>query len=75
MLIDTGALFRSILAQPPTADSVEVGTDRPYALYHQFGTKHMPARPFFPVQGESLTERAEQIVREAMQAKINFLLK
>lgn len=74
-LIDTGALFRSILAKEPEADSVEVGTDRTYALYHQFGTKKMQERPFFPVVDDSLTPAAQKAVRAAMAAQIDALLK
>lgn len=38
--------FRSVVTGP---DTVVVGTKVEYAKYHQTGTKHMPARPFFPV--------------------------
>lgn len=35
-----------------TASTVTVGTDRPYAPYHQFGTKRgIPARPMLPFIG------------------------
>ena len=33
-------------------DTVVVGSDKDYASFHQFGTKHMPARPFMPVDRE-----------------------
>jgi len=74
-LIDTSALFRSLLAKDPTGDSVEVGTDREYGLFHQFGTKHLPARPFFPVVGDSLTPAAEKAVRSAIEGQINAILR
>lgn len=73
-LIDRGALFRSVLAQDPGRDSVEVGTDREYSIYHQFGTGRMPARPFFPVAGGALTPRAEAEVRSAAERAIRALL-
>lgn len=74
-LIDTGTLFRSISAQDPDRDSVEVGTDREYALYHQYGTSKMDARPFFPVTENSLTPEAQRAVESAVRARVNALLK
>lgn len=32
-------------------DQVKVGSDRFYAAFHQFGTKHLPARPMLPLIG------------------------
>jgi phage gpG-like protein len=34
-----GLLFRSIRVSELSNDKVQVGTDRPYAAYHQFGTR------------------------------------
>ncbi len=74
MLIDTGALFSSIGAQPPSAERIEVGTDRPYAPFLQHGTAKMPARPFVPFQDDTrLTPAAEREVREAMQARLDAI--
>jgi phage gpG-like protein len=70
-LIDTGALLRSLAAKEPTQERVEVASSREYALFHQFGTKHMPARPFFPVDaGGKLTERAGLEVQAVLEAAI-----
>lgn len=78
-LIDTGTLMRSILAQDPSADSIEVGTDRTYGLYHQFGSEkrpgHPPARPFFPVKDGKLTESAEKSVRSAIEGQVSAILR
>ena len=49
LLYKSGSLRQSIGWKLVGGDTVVVGTDREYAGYHQFGTKHMPARPFFPV--------------------------
>ena len=38
-LYRTGALTRSITVARTSNDSVLVSTDRPYAMFHQFGTK------------------------------------
>lgn len=58
LLIRTSALRRSLRVVEVDAASVTVGTDRPYAAVHQFGTKKakgrgsgIPPRPFFPVIG------------------------
>lgn len=49
LLIKSGALRQSISWRVTAPDTVVVGSDKKYASYHQFGTKRMPARPFFPV--------------------------
>lgn len=51
VLTDTGRLRRSIRAVA-YANRVEIGTRVRYALYHQEGTRKMPARPFLLVQRE-----------------------
>ncbi len=51
VLTDTGRLRRSIRAKA-YADRVEIGTNVKYALFHQEGTRKMPARPFLLVQRE-----------------------
>lgn len=64
ILRDTGRLFRSLSAgveETPAGNpdqvlrlgrgEVIVGTNVPYAAYHQYGTARMPARPFLPVDG------------------------
>lgn len=56
----TDELFRSLTRVPMdvhrvTPSAAEFGTDVPYAIFHQLGTKHMPARP--PVVVTPLLER------------------
>ena len=62
-----GGLRASINRELVGDDTVVVGTDKEYAGYHQFGTKHMPARPFFPLdKSGDLTPRVKQkIIRIA----------
>lgn len=80
ILIDTGALFRSIRVNQPSGDTVEIVTDRFYATFHQFGTKRMPARPMIPATGgadggeANLTDAAEARVRAAMEAQTKAIL-
>lgn len=51
-LVDTGTLMRSLEVRGASASGVEVASTQDYANYHQYGTKKMPARPFFPITGE-----------------------
>lgn len=46
-LIDTGALFNSVHAEQirPNLWRITVGVE--YGIYHEFGTRFLPARPFF----------------------------
>lgn len=48
LLIRSGDLRQSIKSRLSGSDTVVVCTKVKYAAYHQFGTKKMPARPFFP---------------------------
>lgn len=88
LLIDTGAMFRSIKVKAPKGDTVEVvvsgganvNSDRKYATFHQFGTKKMVARPFIPATGgadggeANLIPEAEKRVRRAMEAQTKAVL-
>ena len=49
LLIKSGSLWRSMSWRVTAPDTVVVGSDKKYGPYHQFGTKKMPARPFFPI--------------------------
>lgn len=51
-------------------DTVVVGTPHEYAIYHQFGTKNMPARPFFPIDkhGQLMPEVMDQITHKVQEA-------
>ena len=75
LLIKSGDLrrnFRSVVTGP---DTVVVGTKVKYAGYHQFGTKRMPARPFFPFDEQGrltagmkskIDKNVDRIFREEM---------
>ena len=67
LLIKSGKLRQSISFKLEGTDAVVVGSDAKYAPFHQFGTKHMPARPFFPLdKSGDLTPRVKQkIIRIA----------
>lgn len=66
----TGDLQESIQVQESTGDGAEVYTNNPYALDHQYGVpeRNLPARPFFPLIGDSLTPYSQA---ECIQACAN----
>lgn len=57
-LMDTGRLYQSVVAHVAN-DSLQVGTNVSYAPYHQFGTEHIPARPFLGVSDDLLASLQE----------------
>ena len=65
LLIKSGALRQSIKWRLAGTNAVVVGSDKKYGPYHQFGTKNMPARPFFPIDahGRLVPEMARKINR------------
>ena len=71
LLIKSGTLSQSIESKMDGDDTVVVGSSQEYAGYHQFGTKHMPARPFMPIdENGNLLPRVQRkinkIVEEAL---------
>lgn len=70
LLIKSGGLRQSIKSKLRGEHTVVVGTDKEYAGYHQFGTKHMPARPFMPIDanGNLLPRMQRKIIRFANDA-------
>ncbi|MBI1941032.1 MAG: phage virion morphogenesis protein [Acidobacteria bacterium] len=79
LLVRTGALLRSLTA-PGAAGHVErfedhslaIGTSLPYALFHQTGTRRMPARPIIVLSG-ARSERWVEIVRDGIEEKARLL--
>jgi phage gpG-like protein len=85
LLRKSGALMHSIRITQITNNSVTVGSDRPYAAVHQFGSAKkkgrgggIPARPFFPYtkSGNSaeMTPLARQKIEAVTIAKLRQLL-
>lgn len=64
ILVESGDLFKSITSH---ADKYEtsVGTPESYGVHHQFGTTHMPARPFLGISTDD---------RQTIQEMINDYL-
>lgn len=71
LLIKSGSLRQSIGYKVVGSDTVVVGSDKAYAAYHQHGTKHMPARPFMPVDANGnlvpqMSQKINRIVEKDM---------
>lgn len=60
-LRDWGVLQGSITAQVH-GNTLQIGTATDYAHYHQFGTEHIPARPFLGVSDDLLASIQELTV-------------
>ena len=77
ILRNKGAMWQSLKVTPLklSNDSVTVSSDRPYAAFHQFGTKYIPARPFFPMLNGKLTPSAKEKIVNIAKLKIKILLK
>ena len=58
-LRDWGVLQGSITAQIIGKHTLQIGTATDYAHYHQFGTQHIPARPFLGVTDDLLASIKE----------------
>lgn len=72
-LIAQGLLARSPRIVNVTNTRVTVGSDRPYASYHQLGTTRIPARPFFPFTGRGrATAEARRQVIQALRRSFKF---
>lgn len=78
ILISTTSLRRSLRTLQVTNESATVGTDRPYAAVHQFGSRSkkgrgggIPPRPYWPVTGGTanpkLTAKAEEAINAAAE--------
>ena len=64
ILVDTGTLMRSLGVESGEDDGMALGTTTTYGVYHQYGTKKMPARPFVPVTGDFGGEATPTAVAE-----------
>lgn len=63
-------LARSLLAQPPSGDRIEIGSDRPYANAQNYGyaPRGLPARPFLQIVDQELTETAQEDMVAMLEA-------
>lgn len=76
LLLKTGSLRASLRLLSVTDSAAYIGSDRKYAGYQQLGTRHIPARPFFPFYSDGkATPRAAEAVRRALETRLRARLK
>ena len=76
LLLEKGTLRSSLRLISASDTQAEVGSDRPYAAYHQLGTSKMPARPFFPFDPAGLaTPKAREAVDRVLRARLKAKFK
>lgn len=75
ILTRTGKLRRSLTVRPfgierITPDSMTIGTDIPYATYHQHGTARMPARPIVAMTEATRRDWVKRVQRYVITGKV-----
>lgn len=65
ILRDTGRLWQSFTWRVE-GDTLHFGTNVEYAPYHQFGTKHIPRRPFLPLDESGRLDLPQHYLRQIM---------
>jgi phage gpG-like protein len=74
-LKDQGILMRSLMANEPQSDQVEIGSDRPQANAQNFGYKGIPARPFIPIAANGTAlPAAEKAIKEVVEGHLRKTL-
>lgn len=74
-LKDEGILMRSLMANAPQSDQIEIGSDRPQANAQNFGYKNIPARPFIPIAANGTAlPAAEKAIKEVLEGHIKRTL-
>lgn len=64
--VDTGNLKNSIVARPAGRGKAEVSIGAEYAIYLEYGTTRMAARPFLRPAVERISEKAKEIVKATL---------
>lgn len=67
-LYDTGRLFRSLQLFSSGPNTRSIGTDVPYAIYHNEGTARLPKREFLGFGGEDISLAARVVARRVQEA-------
>ena len=69
-LVRTGRLAESIRARVEDSKIV-FSSDAPYAAHHQYGTRHIPARPFLVISEEPRRALARAVIEWMIQGDSN----
>lgn len=67
-LFETGTLFHSIQAYRVDPNTRGIGTDVPYAKYHQFGTSMLPPRVFLGFNADDLLTMERRVLQRITEA-------
>ena len=73
MMVLTGRLRNSLISRSGETifmadpQGLRIGTRVPYAMYHQFGTRTMQARPVVPM--EAILDRMQRILEEYLRTQ------
>jgi len=75
LLQKSGLMKQGIDKKIVGSNTVVIGTPQEYIKYHQFGTKHMPARPVFPIDAKGqltprMTRKIHKLVNEALEDEL-----
>jgi len=70
MLRDSNDMLRDLITQS-SSDALEFGLNTDYAVYHDFGTKHMPARQLLGVSAED-NEEILNIIADHIKDSLNI---
>jgi phage gpG-like protein len=74
-LKDQGLLMRSLMANAPTGNQIEIGSDRVQANAQNFGYRQIPARPFIPIDSKgNALPAAERAMKEVMEKKLEQMM-
>lgn len=71
----TGELKRSVRSESSPSEAVIWQDDSvPYGAAHQFGSDKLPARPYFPIIGDSVSAYTIQQIEEVVEETITEFL-
>ena len=75
LLHKSGVMKRDLAFRLVGDDTVVIGTPHEYLKFHQFGTKHMPARPVLPLDAHGnllprMQRKIMRIITDAVSAEI-----
>lgn len=71
-LFESGRMFHSIQLFASDEFSRTIGTDVPYAKFHQFGTVHLPIREFLGFGDDDITDVTKIVIMRVQEALNGF---
>lgn len=65
-LLETGELRNSYAHTVVDAHTVDIGSDNPKAIWHEYGTGHVPPRPVLVPAAQAVEQEVVQMAAEAL---------